>query len=93
MRASKPLTVTLTKQLAARVKARVKSGEYASESEVIREGLRALEDQEEAVKHWLQTEARKRLKEHEADPDNVISAAAMRAKLRAHIAKRRATRK
>ena len=46
-RANKPITVTLG-PLAERVEARVRSGAYASASEVIRAGLRAL-DREEAM--------------------------------------------
>ena len=44
-RASKPVTVTLG-PLAAKAEARVKSGDYASLSEVVRAGLRALEREE-----------------------------------------------
>ena len=39
--------------MAARVKAKVESGEYASESEVIREGLRALQARDRAIEDWL----------------------------------------
>ena len=46
-RANKPITVTLG-PLAERVEARVRSGDYASVSEVIRAGLRAL-DREDAM--------------------------------------------
>ena len=46
-RANKPVTVTLG-PLAERVEARVRSGDYASVSEVVRAGLRAL-DREEAL--------------------------------------------
>jgi len=40
--------------MAAAVKAKVTSGEYASESEVIRDGLRALMARDRAVENWLQ---------------------------------------
>jgi len=46
-RANKPITVTLG-PLAERAEARVRSGEYASVSEVVRAGLRAL-DREDAM--------------------------------------------
>jgi antitoxin ParD1/3/4 len=46
-RANKPISVTLG-PLAARAEERVKSGRFASMSEVVREGLRAL-DREDAV--------------------------------------------
>jgi len=42
MRTTQQLCITLPKELAATVKEMVDSGESASESEVIREGLRAL---------------------------------------------------
>jgi antitoxin ParD1/3/4 len=46
-RANKPISVTLG-PLAQRAEARVKSGSYASISEVVRDGLRAL-DREDAM--------------------------------------------
>jgi len=42
--------------MAERVRAKVESGEYASESEVIREGLRALEMHDRALEEWLRNE-------------------------------------
>ena len=53
MRTTQQLSVTLPVDMAAQVKARVASGEYASESEVIRDGLRALKAREMAVESWL----------------------------------------
>ena len=57
MRSTKQLSVTLPNEMAREITARVASGEYASESEVIREGLRALRAREKAVDHWLRGEA------------------------------------
>jgi antitoxin ParD1/3/4 len=51
-RASRPITVTLG-DLQHGVKARVKSGAYASASEVMRAALRALGREEAAVNDWL----------------------------------------
>jgi antitoxin ParD1/3/4 len=62
-RTSRPLTVTLG-DLEGRVKARVKSGAYASASEVIRAGLRALDREERALDEWL----RRMVDEAFADP-------------------------
>ncbi|MDR3477196.1 MAG: type II toxin-antitoxin system ParD family antitoxin [Gammaproteobacteria bacterium] len=42
--------------MAAQVRAKVAAGEYASESEVIRDGLRALQAREKAVESWLRNE-------------------------------------
>lgn len=53
MRATRQMSVTLPHAMADAVRARVASGAYASESEVVREGLRALAEQERAVEAWL----------------------------------------
>ena len=42
MRTTQQLSITLPNEMADIVKAKVRAGEYASESEVIRDGLRAL---------------------------------------------------
>lgn len=51
------LSVTLPDDLADQVRARVASGKYANESDVVAEALRTLEDREHDVEHWLRTEA------------------------------------
>jgi len=51
-RASKPVTVTLG-DLQDRVSARVKSGAYASTSEVLRAAVRALDREDAAIDDWL----------------------------------------
>ena len=53
MRTTQQLSITLPNDMADIVKAKVRTGEYASESEVIRDGLRALMAQERAVESWL----------------------------------------
>jgi putative addiction module CopG family antidote len=68
MRTTKQLSITLPNEMAAQVRAKVASGEYASESEVIRDGLRALQDRERAMEKWLHTEAVAALDAIEADP-------------------------
>ncbi len=56
MRSTQQFSVTLPNEMAAQIKARVASGEYASESEVIRDGLRALHAREKAVEDWLRND-------------------------------------
>jgi antitoxin ParD1/3/4 len=56
MRSTQQFSVTLPIEMAAQIKARVASGEYASESEVIRDGLRALHAREKAVEDWLRND-------------------------------------
>ncbi|MGC5703570.1 type II toxin-antitoxin system ParD family antitoxin [Pseudomonas sp. NFXW11] len=53
MRSTQQLSITLPNQMADVVKAKVASGEYATESEVIRDGLRALLARDRAVEAWL----------------------------------------
>jgi antitoxin ParD1/3/4 len=52
-RTSRPITITLG-DLQKRVEARVKSGTYASASEVLRAAVRALDREEAALNGWLQ---------------------------------------
>ena len=54
---SHQLSVTLPDDLAGQVRARVASGRYANESDVVAEALRTLEDREHDLEHWLRTEA------------------------------------
>ena len=46
-------TISLPPEQAAFVDAKVASGAYASASEVVRAGLRALRERDEAVERWL----------------------------------------
>jgi antitoxin ParD1/3/4 len=86
MRTTKQLSVTLPHTMADALKERVSSGVYASESEVVRDGLRALFAQEEAVEAWLRNDVAAAYDELRADPSRAISAEQMRA----HVARRHA---
>ena len=57
MRTTQQLSVTLPNEMAQMVKSKVSSGEYASESEVVRDGLRALQSRDKALENWLLSEA------------------------------------
>ena len=57
MRSTQQMRITLPLEMARLVKAKVASGEYASESGVIRDGLRVLQVRERAMEHWLHEEA------------------------------------
>ncbi len=85
MRSTKQLSVTLPNEMAREVAAKVASGEYASESEVIREGLRALHAREKAVDHWLRGEVGDIYDRMKADPSRARSASGVKASIgRAH---------
>jgi len=68
MRSTQQMSITLPIEMAALVKSRVSSGDYASESEVIREGLRALQERENAVDQWLRGEVAAAYDAHKSDP-------------------------
>ena len=53
MRNTQSLSITLPHDMAQMVKDKVASGAYASESEVIRDGLRALQARDAAIERWL----------------------------------------
>lgn len=53
MRTTQQFSITLTNEMAEMVRSRVASGDYASESEVIRAGLRALHERDKIIEAWL----------------------------------------
>ncbi|MGE0424509.1 MAG: type II toxin-antitoxin system ParD family antitoxin [Reyranellaceae bacterium] len=56
MRTTRSLSVTLPNEMAEMVRRKVESGEYASESEVVHDDLRALQQRDETVERWLREE-------------------------------------
>lgn len=84
-RANKPVSVTLG-PLAARAEARVRGGDYASVSEVVRAGLRALDREEAAFEAILKAKVAEAL----ADPRPSIPIDEAFAQLDTHIARYKA---
>ena len=56
MRTTQSLSIALPMEMARMVKTKVSSGEYATESEVIRDGLRSLIARDAAIEKWLREE-------------------------------------
>ena len=83
MRSTRQLSVTLPNEMADMVRSKVASGEYASESEVIRDGLRALQARDRAVEHWLREQAVPAYDAMKADPSRAVSVRGVRATLAA----------
>lgn len=81
MRTTKQLSVTLPHEMADMVRAKVTSGEYASESEVIRDGLRALAARDRAVEAWLHEQVAPSYDRLAADPERALTAEDVRARL------------
>ena len=76
-RANKPISVTLG-PFAEKVEKRVKDGRYASASEVIRDGLRALDREDELFDEILRIKVQEAL----ADPRPPISSEEMKRRLK-----------
>jgi putative addiction module CopG family antidote len=68
MRSTQQFSVTLPNEMAEQVRAKVASGEHASESEVIRDGLRALQARDRAVEQWLRSDVVGAYEALKADP-------------------------
>ena len=86
-------TVSLPSEQSRYIDQLVDSGTYASASEVVRAGLRALEERDSAVERWLRTEVVQAYDELEADPSSAIPAEEVFAELRKHVANRSAARR
>lgn len=83
MHSTQQLSITLPNDVVGLVKAKVAAGEYASESEVIRAGLRALLDRDQAMENWLQQEVAGAYDALQADPGRAVSIDKLRARLTA----------
>ena len=83
MRSTQQFSITLPNEMANAVRAKVASGEYATESEVIRDGLRALLARDQAIERWLRDEVAAAYDALKAEPSRAVSAAQVRARLAA----------
>jgi putative addiction module CopG family antidote len=82
MRTTQQFSITLPHEMAKLVRRKVASGEYASESEVVREGLRALAARDQALEQWLREKVVPAAQAISRDPSRGLSAAQVRASLR-----------
>jgi antitoxin ParD1/3/4 len=81
-------TISLPTEQAGYIDAQVASGLYASASEVVRAGLRALQERDAVVERWLQAQVAPTYDAMQADPSRAIPVEAVLKNLRAHHAKR-----
>ncbi|ABM58039.1 ribbon-helix-helix domain-containing protein [Verminephrobacter eiseniae] len=87
MRTTQQLSITLPNDMSDMIKAKVRAGEYASESEVIRDGLRTLLARDRAVESWLHQQVGPAYDALKADPSRAVTADQVRARLAAEHAK------
>lgn len=65
-------TFSLTEEQAKFIDAMVDRGDYASGSELVREGVRKLRDEEATIERWLIEEVLPTIEEMEAHPERLI---------------------
>jgi putative addiction module CopG family antidote len=91
MRTTQQFSVTLPNEMADIIKTKVAAGEYATESEVIRDGLRALMARDRAVDNWLMQEVGPAYDALKANPARAVTVDQLRASLAAEHKKAKAT--
>jgi putative addiction module CopG family antidote len=83
MRTTQQLSITLPTSMSKVIKAKVLSGEYASESEVIRDGLRVLMARDRAMATWLREQVGPAYDALKDDPARARSVKQVRTRLAA----------
>lgn len=83
MRTTQQFSITLPHEMAEAVRAKVAAGEYATESEVIRDGLRVLLARDRAVEDWLLKDVASAYDALVADPSRAVGVGTVKARLAA----------
>ena len=81
MRTTRQLSITLPNEMADEIRERVTSGAYASESEVIRDGLRTLFARDQVLESWLRDEVVRTYDALMAEPSATVTIDDVRARL------------
>ena len=88
MRSTQQFSITLPHEMAEAVRAKVAAGEYATESEVIRDGLRVLLARDRAVEDWLRKDVAAAYDALKSTPSRAVSGGAVKARLAARHQKK-----
>ena len=72
MRTTQQFSITLPLDMAEMVEGKIKSGSYASVSEVVRDGVRALMERDAAVERWLREEVVPAALAYDTDPSQAV---------------------
>ena len=83
MRTTQQFSITLPNEMADAVKSKIATGEYATESEVIRDGLRALLARDRAIERWFQEQVGPAYDALKTDPTRAVSIDDVRMRLAA----------
>jgi antitoxin ParD1/3/4 len=87
MRSTQQFSITLPNEMAQMVRSKVAAGEYATESEVIREGLRSLTARDRAIQDWLRLQVAPAYDAMQTNPERAIHVDEVRAALAAEVRK------
>jgi len=90
MRTTQQFSITLPLDMAEVVEEKIKSGGYASVSEVVRDGVRALIERDTAIERWLREEVVAGHREYLADPSKGVPADAVLSRIKARRAAKKA---
>jgi putative addiction module CopG family antidote len=74
MRTTQQFSITLPHDMAELVERKIRSGAYASVSEVMRDGVRALMERDVAIERWLREEVVPGHAEYLANPSKAVPA-------------------
>ncbi|WP_025373916.1 ribbon-helix-helix domain-containing protein [Advenella mimigardefordensis] len=82
MSKTQKLSITLPLEMVTYIKNKVISGEYASEDEVITDGIRALIAKDRAIENWLRTSVVSAYDKSKDDPSSMMTVEQIRAMLK-----------
>ena len=88
MRATQQFSITLPNDMAEAVERKIKSGAYASVSEVVRDGVQALLERDATLEQWLREEVVPGHQEYLADRSKGVPAEAVLDRIKARRAAR-----
>jgi antitoxin ParD1/3/4 len=86
-------TISLPEEQVAFIDEKVASGDYATVSEVVRAGLRALKERDDAVERWLREEVAPAYDAMASDPSRGLPVESVFAEIRARHTERLKDRK
>lgn len=81
MRTTRQMSITLPNDMADAIRERVEAGGYASESEVIRDGIRSLLARDAAIERWLREDVAAAAQTLDNDPGAARTITDVRARL------------
>jgi antitoxin ParD1/3/4 len=89
MRTTQQFSITLPLDIAEIVERKIRSGAYASVSEVVHDGVRALVERDAAIERWLREDVIAGHREYTVDPSSGVPAEVVLDRIKARRAANR----